>query len=155
MFLSLLIANTRTDFQPCSKSNRHQVLAAVVECLSVSVAPVLSPCCRYKVLVELPVQQTLFRVLPSQLRSGKEISVCVVLFTQGVNEQQSLADAWVAIAEISDSSNNVVSSHCRFGDSTLQDQINMRSLHQLTSYCTRYKEHLGSASESSSCHGYC
>ena len=47
---------------------------------------------RYKVLVEFPVQQTLFRVLPAQLKSGREISVCVVLFTQGVNEQQSLAD---------------------------------------------------------------
>ena len=46
------------------------------------------------------MQQTLFRVLPAQLKSGKEISVCVVLFTQGVNEQQSLADAWVAITVI-------------------------------------------------------
>ena len=47
--------------------------------------------------MEIPVQKTLFRVLPSQLQNGKEISVCVVLFTQGVNEQQSLADAYVFI----------------------------------------------------------
>lgn len=49
-------------------------------------------CCRYKVLVEVPVQKTLFRVLPASLQAGREIGVCVVLFTQGVNELQSLAD---------------------------------------------------------------
>lgn len=35
----------------------------------------------------------------------------------------------------------------RFGDNTLQDHINARSLEQLSSYCSRYKEHFGSASE--------
>ena len=49
-------------------------------------------CCRYKVLVEVPVQKTLFRVLPVSLQAGREIGVCVVLFTQGINELQSLAD---------------------------------------------------------------
>jgi len=34
----------------------------------------------------------------------------------------------------------------RFGDNTLQDHINARSLEQLSSYCSRYKEHFGSAS---------
>ena len=40
-----------------------------------------------------------------------------------------------------------LSSPVRFGDNTLQDQINVRSLAELTSYCTKYKECLGSASE--------
>ena len=35
----------------------------------------------------------------------------------------------------------------RFGDSTLQDQINIRSLTELTSYCSRYRECLGNSSE--------
>lgn len=52
-------------------------------------------CCRYKVLVEVPVQKTLFRVLPATLQAGREIGVCAVLFTQGVNELQSLADTCV------------------------------------------------------------
>ena len=47
---------------------------------------------RYAMCVEVPVQQTVFRLLPAQLQAGKEISVCAVLFTQGVNEQQTIAD---------------------------------------------------------------
>lgn len=50
---------------------------------------------RYKVTVEVPVQKALFRVLPASLQQGKEIVVFVVLFTQGINEQQSIADKWV------------------------------------------------------------
>ena len=49
---------------------------------------------RYKVCVEIPVQRSLFRVLPSFLQEGKEVDVVVVLFTQGINEQQSLADRY-------------------------------------------------------------
>ena len=37
--------------------------------------------------------------------------------------------------------------HHRFGDNTLQDHINARSFQHLSSYCMRYKEHFGSASE--------
>ena len=37
--------------------------------------------------------------------------------------------------------------HRGFGDSTLQDQINLRSLQQLTNYFTQFKERFGSASE--------
>ena len=48
--------------------------------------------CRYSMCVEVPVQQTLFRLLPAQLQAGKEITVCAVLFTQGINEQQTIAD---------------------------------------------------------------
>ena len=47
---------------------------------------------RYKIVVEVPVQAAIFRILPSGLREGHEISTVAVLFTQGVNEQQSLAD---------------------------------------------------------------
>lgn len=49
-------------------------------------------CGRYKVVVEVPVQKALFRMLPSSLQRGKEIVVFVVLFSQGINEQQSIAD---------------------------------------------------------------
>ena len=34
-------------------------------------------------------------MLPASLQEGKEIDVVVVLFTQGINEQQSLADRYV------------------------------------------------------------
>jgi inositol polyphosphate-4-phosphatase len=82
---------------------------------------------RYKMCVEVPVQKTMFRLLPAPLQAGAEISVSAILFTQGINEQQTIAD--------------------RFGDSTLQDQINIRSLTELTSYCSRYRECLGNSSE--------
>ena len=42
--------------------------------------------------IEIPVQKALFRVLPPDVQRGSEIDVLVVLFTQGINEQQSLAD---------------------------------------------------------------
>lgn len=47
---------------------------------------------RYSVCVEVPVQKTVFRLLPAALQAGKEISVCAILFSQGINEQQSYAD---------------------------------------------------------------
>lgn len=47
---------------------------------------------RYKVVVEVPVQKALFRMLPARLQQGELIVVFVVLFTQGINEQQSIAD---------------------------------------------------------------
>ena len=47
---------------------------------------------RYKVVVDVPVQSAIFRILPKELRDGNDISTVAVLFTQGVNEQQSLAD---------------------------------------------------------------
>lgn len=122
-------------------------------------------------LVEVPVQKTLFRVLPATLQAGREIGVCAVLFTQGVNELQSLADTCVTCtgmylplprflpnyqsthmyqllthACIPSQYTYVHATH-RFGDNTLQDHINARSLEQLSSYCSRYKEHFGSASE--------
>ena len=50
---------------------------------------------RYSMCVEVPVQKTVFRLLPAALQGGKEISVCAVLFTQGINEQQSIADTSV------------------------------------------------------------
>ena len=53
--------------------------------------------CRYKVIVEVPFQRALFRMLPTPLQQGREINVCVVLFTQGINEQQTLADRCVCV----------------------------------------------------------
>ncbi len=55
---------------------------------------------RYKVVVEVPVQKALFRVLPSSLQQGREIVVFVVLFSQGINEQQSIADKYVSPAGV-------------------------------------------------------
>lgn len=50
---------------------------------------------RYKVTVEVPLQRALFQMLPPSVQEGQEISVCAVLFTQGINEQQTFADKYV------------------------------------------------------------
>ena len=50
---------------------------------------------RYYYKVRIPLSSTLFRLLPSPLREGKEIKVCAVLLTQGINEQQTMADTYV------------------------------------------------------------
>jgi len=48
---------------------------------------------RYNYTVRVPLSPTLFRLLPMPLQQGKEIKVCAVLITQGINEQQTMADA--------------------------------------------------------------
>ena len=68
----------------CSVKNCEAYLWLRVSC------SVIPP--RYRVTVEVPVQKALFRVLPPRLQQGQEIVVFVVLFTQGINEQQTLAD---------------------------------------------------------------
>ena len=50
---------------------------------------------RYNYAVRVPLSPTLFRLLPTPLQQGKEIKVCAVLLTQGINEQQTMADAYV------------------------------------------------------------
>ena len=78
---------------------------------------------RYKFLVEVPLQETLYRILPIPLQNGKVISITAVMFTQGINEQQSYADI--------------------LGNNTLQDLINNKSFQQMRSYCLRYTENFG------------
>jgi inositol polyphosphate-4-phosphatase len=78
---------------------------------------------RYKVTVEIPLHSAIYRILPASLKEGKEISTVAVLFTQGINEQQTLADT--------------------FGDSHLQDQINIKSLQRLSQYCDKFKDRFG------------
>ena len=50
---------------------------------------------RYYYKVRIPLSSMLFRLLPSPLREGKEIKVWAVLLTQGINEQQTMADTYV------------------------------------------------------------
>ena len=68
----------------------------------------------------MPLEDTLFRLFPIEVQKGQELEVCVVLFTQGINEQQSLAD--------------------RIGDNTLQDTINMENCRAIRQYIARFGE---------------
>ena len=75
---------------------------------------------RSRVIIQIPISNSLFQLLPYPLQTGQLIRVVWILFNIGINEQQTLAD--------------------RIGDSTIQDRINQRSLSDLHKYFMKYSE---------------
>ncbi len=76
-----------------------------------------------KYIVTLHVQSDSMD-LPERLASGGEITVTPVLFTQGINEMQTIAN------------------NTERAKTELQDQINLRSLKPLEKYCDLYCRHI-------------
>ncbi|XP_062311942.1 type II inositol 3,4-bisphosphate 4-phosphatase-like [Osmerus eperlanus] len=92
--------------------------------LPCSMQPCLSSPRGDDIVVQVPLPPDAFAALPWELRDGQLVRVHPVFFNIGINQQQSLAE--------------------RFGDSSVQDRINMRSFELLKVYYNTLKKTLPS-----------
>lgn len=74
---------------------------------------------RSRIIATINLHDQHFKLLPKALREGRLIPVLPCLFTQGINEAQTLANT--------------------LGGTALQDEINATSIETLQKYCIAFK----------------
>ncbi|KAH9509933.1 hypothetical protein Btru_044656, partial [Bulinus truncatus] len=76
---------------------------------------------RHNIIINMPVSEDVFSLLPKELQAGKEIPVTALAFNIGINEQATLAE--------------------KFGSTSLQDKLNVSSFTKLYEYYMLYVKH--------------
>jgi len=78
---------------------------------------------RQSLVVTLPVYESLFALLPREIQRGKTIKIVPVLFSVGINQEATVAE--------------------KFGDTSLQELVNVESMSGLNAYYEKFLEVLG------------
>uniref|UniRef100_A0A803XYK8 phosphatidylinositol-3,4-bisphosphate 4-phosphatase n=1 Tax=Meleagris gallopavo TaxID=9103 RepID=A0A803XYK8_MELGA len=100
-------------------SDLQKVMFKVVEAKSEDFLPIITGR-REHYVIEVQLPAKMFELLPQEIKEGKLLRMYPVLFNVGINEQQTLAE--------------------RFGDTTLQENINQENLELLKEYYNLFTE---------------
>ncbi|XP_037991166.1 inositol polyphosphate 4-phosphatase type II isoform X15 [Motacilla alba alba] len=100
-------------------SDLRKVMFKVIEAKSEDFLPIITGR-REHFIIEVQLPAKMFELLPQEIKEGKLLRMYPVLFNVGINEQQTLAE--------------------RFGDTTLQENINQENLELLKEYYKLFTE---------------
>uniref|UniRef100_A0A8C4XKU5 phosphatidylinositol-3,4-bisphosphate 4-phosphatase n=1 Tax=Falco tinnunculus TaxID=100819 RepID=A0A8C4XKU5_FALTI len=100
-------------------SDLQKVMFKVIEAKSEDFLPIITGR-REHYIIEVQLPAKMFELLPQEIKEGKLIRMYPVLFNVGINEQQTLAE--------------------RFGDTSLQENINQENLELLKEYYKLFTE---------------
>uniref|UniRef100_A0A8U7NYC6 phosphatidylinositol-3,4-bisphosphate 4-phosphatase n=1 Tax=Corvus moneduloides TaxID=1196302 RepID=A0A8U7NYC6_CORMO len=100
-------------------SDLQKVMFKVIEAKSEDFLPIITGR-REHYIIEVQLPAKMFELLPQEIKEGKLLRMYPVLFNVGINEQQTLAE--------------------RFGDTTLQENINQENLELLKEYYKLFTE---------------
>ncbi|OXB62938.1 hypothetical protein ASZ78_006873, partial [Callipepla squamata] len=100
-------------------SDLQKVMFKVIEAKSEDFLPIITGR-REHYVIEVQLPAKIFELLPQEIKEGKLLRMYPVLFNVGINEQQTLAE--------------------RFGDTTLQENINQENLELLKEYYNLFTE---------------
>ncbi|NXD00969.1 INP4B phosphatase, partial [Certhia brachydactyla] len=100
-------------------SDLQKVMFKVIVAKSEDFLPIITGR-REHYIIEVQLPAKMFELLPQEIKEGKLLRMYPVLFNVGINEQQTLAE--------------------RFGDTTLQENINQENLELLEEYYKLFME---------------
>ncbi|XP_019377678.1 PREDICTED: type II inositol 3,4-bisphosphate 4-phosphatase isoform X1 [Gavialis gangeticus] len=100
-------------------SDLQNVMFKIIEAKSDDVLPIITGR-REHYVIEVQLPAKMFELLPQEIKEGKLLHVYPVLFNIGINEQQTLAE--------------------RFGDTTLQENVNQEHFELLKEYYKLFTE---------------